>query len=163
MVPGLVTVSCFQIHTCFSPAAVSQASWHCFLFLAEGCSLGGSEKSEHFPFSQLWAEKGISGHGSICVAVRIRYGHCFLHGLTSCWADSAVVLAQDRWLAFWLLVTPSSPWVLQLWKDPGFLFLLILGVVSSFLSGFLAFSSPLWPILCIKFSVFEILEWFQFS
>ena len=24
-------------------------------------------------------------------------------------------------------------------------------------------SSPLWPILCIKFSVFEILEWFQFS
>ena len=104
---------------------------------------GRSEKSECFPFSQLWAEEGISGHGCICMAVRIWYRHFFLCGLISCWVDSAVVLDQARWLGFWLLVTPSSPWVLQLWKDADFLFLLIWGVASSFLFGFLAFSSPL--------------------
>ena len=134
-----------------------------FYFWQKVGDWGGSEKSEHFPVSQQWAEEGISGHGCICMAVHIRYRHFFLCGLTSCWVDSVVVLAQARWLGFWLLVTPSSPWVLQLWKDAGFLFLLIWGVASSFLFGFLAFSSPLWPILCIKFSVFEILEWFQFS
>ena len=63
LVPGLVIVSCFQIHACPSPAAVFQAPWHCLLFLAGDWSLAGREKSGHFPFSLLWAEEGISGHG----------------------------------------------------------------------------------------------------
>lgn len=41
LVPGLVIVSCFQIHAGFFPAAVSQAPWHWFLFSAEGWSLEG--------------------------------------------------------------------------------------------------------------------------
>lgn len=123
----------FLLQLCLRPLGTA------FYFRQKVGAWRGSEKSEHFPFSQLWAEQGISGHGCICMAVCLWDGHSSLCGLISCWANSAVVLAQARWLGFWLLVTPSSPWVLQLWKDAGFLFLLILGVASSFLFGFLAF------------------------
>lgn len=94
---------------------------------------------------------------------QIPAGHTSLRGLTSCWAASAVVLARPGWswlLGFGNTTIPLCPAALGGRWPPA---VVNFGVASSFLFGFLALSSPLWPIICIKFPVFEILEWFQFS
>lgn len=130
-------VTCFQIHTCFSPAAVSQAFWHCFLW-AEGCSLGGSEKSGAGLFSQLGrrvfpATAPFAWLFASCMDI------ASLHGLTSC---------QQTLLWSWLRQMACLLWLLVYHHPPGsyssgrirFLFLLILG--SCFLIPvWLAFSS----------------------
>lgn len=90
-------------------------------------------------------------------------GHPSLQGLTACWAASALVLARAGWpwlLGFGNIITPLCPAALEGHWLPALADFWV-AVVSLF--DILPFSSPLRPMLCVKFPVIGILVWFHFS
>lgn len=64
---------------------------------------------------------------------------------------------------FWVLVTLSPLYVLQPWRGHWLPALADFWVAVVSLFDILPFSSPLRPMLCVKFPVIGILVWFHFS